>query len=132
MTTRGGHFPQERCTGRKEEHNPISRKIIHPNHLKAAPSSKYMLVSSNSHGHERKPVNTIQDTTTTNIEAIFKESGPQHLKLFHLVKIACIIALQDKVQQHTRISSNSLAPPQWYKQRPPNLFNPMLRLCPIR
>lgn len=76
---------------------PRSRKVTHPNQLKAAPSSKYILVSSKIYGLEKKLVNTIQETTTTKIQAVFAELCPQYYKLFHLVKIACNIALQDKV-----------------------------------
>lgn len=78
-------WPAEEATSLKKDVQverkntiPRSREVAHPNRLKAAPSSKSMLVSSNTYDHEQKPVNAIQDTAATNIQAIVKEPGPQH------------------------------------------------------
>lgn len=75
-------WPAEEATSLKKDVQverkntiPRTRKVTHPNQLKAAPSSKYVLVSSNIYGHEKKPVNTIQDTTTH-----------KHTSYFHSIK----------------------------------------------
>lgn len=82
-------WPAEEATSLKKDVQverkntiPRTRKVTHPNQLKAAPSLKYVLVSSNIYGHEKKPVNTIQDTTTHKTYKLFSQNLVHSIKNF--------------------------------------------------
>lgn len=72
MTSRGGHFPQERHAGRDEEHHPWVKASNLP---KSAETSSLLEIQGGElkHSNGKKLRNVIQDTTITKIQAIFVE-----------------------------------------------------------